>query len=89
MRSDCACALPSRDICSMPAAPSSKAKARGNSARPLSFNSRRLPARSNRRSDSRRSSSLTAELVADCDSAISALAAVVLPLRATATKICS
>lgn len=29
-------ALPSRDICSMPSAPSSKAKARGNSARPLS-----------------------------------------------------
>ena len=28
-------------------------------------------------------------LVADCDSAISALAAVVVPLRATATKICS
>jgi len=46
-----------------------------------------LPARSNRRSDSSRSSSFTAELVADCDSAMSALAAVVLPLRATAAKI--
>lgn len=67
----------------------SSARARGSNARPLSLSSRRLPARSNRRSDSSRSSSFTAELVADCDSAISALAAVVVPLRATATKICS
>ena len=36
MRSHCACALPSRDVCSMPAAPPSKASARGNRARPLS-----------------------------------------------------
>ena len=89
MRSDCACALPSRDMPSMPAAPSSSASARGSSARPLSLSSSRLPARSKRRSDSSRSSSLTAELVADCDSAITALAAVVLPLWATATKICN
>ena len=49
----------------------------------------RLPTRSNRRVESCDSSSLSAALVADCDSEMDSAAAVVLPQRATAQKIWS
>ena len=71
------------------ATPSSRRNAWGRKRRPTSFSCRRLPTRSNRRVESCDSSSLSAALVADCDSEMDSAAAVVLPQRATAQKIWS
>jgi len=71
---------------SMPAAPSSTARAWGSRPRPVSLSTRRVPTRSNRRAPSCASSSLRAALVADCDRATRSAAAVVLPASATAVK---
>ncbi len=57
--------------------------------RPLSLSCRRLPTRSKSCNSSRRSSSLMAALVADCESEMAAAAPAVLPLSATTRKICS
>ena len=55
----------------------------------MSLSTRRVPTRSNRRASSTASSSLSAALVADCDSATRSAAADVLPASATAVKMAS
>jgi len=74
---------------SMPAAPSSTARACGSRPRPVSLSTSRVPTRSNSRASSTASSSLRAALVADCDSAMRPAAPVVLPASATAVKTAS
>ena len=71
------------------AAASRICRACGSSRRPLSLSTRRLPTRSNSCAPSKVSSSFRAALVADCDSAICSAAALVLPVSATARKICN
>ncbi|RMN84729.1 hypothetical protein ALQ56_102087 [Pseudomonas syringae pv. papulans] len=63
--------------------------ARGSNVWPLSFRTRRLPTRSNKRVPSALSSSFNAALVADWDSAKALPALVVLPQRVIAQKICN
>ena len=70
-------------------APFTSQRACGNMLRPCSFRTSRRPTRLKRRSPSRDSSSFNAALVADWESEMSLAAAVVLPARAIATKICS
>ncbi len=69
---------------SMPCAPSKTASAAGNSARPVSLSSSRLPTRSNSGAPNDRSSSWSAALVADWESGMLAAAALVVPRRAIA-----
>ncbi|RMR05339.1 hypothetical protein ALP92_200017 [Pseudomonas syringae pv. primulae] len=61
----------------------------GSNAWPLLFNTKRLPTRSKSRVSKALSNSLSAALVADCESDTAMAALVVLPCCAMAQKICN